>query len=139
MCICVCVLSLTLCHPMYCRMGQAPRSMAFPRQEYWSGLPFPSPGDLPDSRIDPTSSALAGGFFTTEPPGKPHMYILYIINIYYTSTSWRLSTFWFSKHLIGLLTTYLLSNIPYEFCLCLTICLLVNTSMFKMTNFTYVL
>ena len=44
--------------------------MGFSRQEYWSGLPFP-PGDLPDSGIEPLSSALAGGFFITEPPGKP--------------------------------------------------------------------
>ena len=46
-------------------------SMEFPKQEYWSGLPFPSPGDLPDPGIEPVSPALAGGFFTTEPPGKP--------------------------------------------------------------------
>ena len=38
----------------------------------WSGLPFPSPEDLPNSGIKPTSPALAGRFFTTEPPGKPH-------------------------------------------------------------------
>ena len=47
-----------------------PLSMEFSGQEYWSGLPFPSPGDLPDPGIKPMSSALAGGFFTTEPPGK---------------------------------------------------------------------
>ena len=40
--------------------------MGFPRQEHWSGLSFPSPGDLPDPRIEPT---LAGGFFTAKPPG----------------------------------------------------------------------
>ena len=40
------------------------------RQEYWSGLPFPSPGDLPHPGVEPTSPALAGRFFTTEPPGK---------------------------------------------------------------------
>ena len=45
--------------------------MGFPRQEYWSGLPFPSPGDLPDPGIEPVSPALAGGSFTTKPPGKP--------------------------------------------------------------------
>ena len=45
--------------------------MEFPGQEYLSGLPFPSPGDLPDSGIEPTSHAVAGGFFTNEPPGKP--------------------------------------------------------------------
>ena len=49
---------------------QAPPSMGFPRQENWSGLPFPSPGDLPDPGIKSKSPALAGGFFTTE-PGKP--------------------------------------------------------------------
>ena len=50
---------------------QAPLSMGFSRQEYQSGLPFPSPGDLPRLGIDSKSSALAGEFFTTEPPGKP--------------------------------------------------------------------
>jgi len=48
--------------------------MGFFRQEYWSGFPFPPPVDLPNLGIKPTSSAspaLAGGFFTTEPPGKP--------------------------------------------------------------------
>ena len=43
-------------------------------QEYWSGLPFPSPGNLPGPGIKPGSSALAGSFFTTEPPGKPDVY-----------------------------------------------------------------
>ena len=60
---------------------QAPLLMGFPRQEYWSGLPFPSPGDLPDPGIKPTSlgpPALAGGFFTIEPAGENHMYILSI-------------------------------------------------------------
>ena len=46
--------------------------MGFSRQEYWSRLPFPSPGDLLGSGIEPASPALAGRFFTTEPPGKPH-------------------------------------------------------------------
>ena len=55
-------LCLTLCDPM---------SIGFSRQEYLSGLPFPPPGDLPDPGIKPMSSALAGRFFTTEPPGKP--------------------------------------------------------------------
>ena len=50
---------------------QAPLSTGFPRQEHWSGLPFPSPGALPDPGIEPASPALAGGFFTTEPPGNP--------------------------------------------------------------------
>ena len=50
---------------------QARLSMGFSRQEYWSGLPFPSPGDLPKQGIEPTSPALVGGFFTTEPPESP--------------------------------------------------------------------
>ena len=49
----------------------APLSMGFPRHEYWSGLPFPPPGHLPDPGTEPASPALAGGFFTAEPPGKP--------------------------------------------------------------------
>ena len=48
---------------------QAPLSMGFPRQEYWSGLPFPSPGDLSAPGIEPASPALADSFFTTEAPG----------------------------------------------------------------------
>ena len=44
--------------------------MQFPKQEYWGGLPFPSPGALPDPGIELASPALAGRFFTTEPPGK---------------------------------------------------------------------
>ena len=50
---------------------QSSLSMGFPRQEYWSELPFTPAGDLPDPEIKPISPALAGGFFTTEPPGKP--------------------------------------------------------------------
>ena len=50
---------------------QALLSMGFPRQVYWSGLPFPSLGDLPDPGIKPRSPALAGRFVPTEPPGKP--------------------------------------------------------------------
>jgi len=46
---------------------QVPLSMGFPRQEYWKELPFPSPGNLPNSGIEHASPALAGGFFTTEP------------------------------------------------------------------------
>ena len=52
---------------------KAPLSMGFSRQEYWSELPFPSPGDPPDPGIKLESPALAGRFFTTEPAGKPHI------------------------------------------------------------------
>ena len=70
---CVCVhapLWPTLCDPLSCS-PQAPLSMGFPGQEYWSGLAFPTSGDLPDPEIEPASPVSAGGFFTTEPPGKP--------------------------------------------------------------------
>ena len=50
---------------------QAPLSVGFSRQEHWSGLPFSSPGGLPNPGLKPKSSALAGGFFTNEPRGKP--------------------------------------------------------------------
>ena len=63
---------LTLCYPMDCSSLVSPLSMGFPRQEYWTGLSFPSPEDLPDPGIKPVSPTLAGGFFTTEPRGKPH-------------------------------------------------------------------
>ena len=50
--------------------------MGFPRQEYWSGLPVPSEGDLPDPGIEPAALALSGRFFTPEPPGKPTLAII---------------------------------------------------------------
>ena len=55
---------------------QAFLTMKFSSQEFWSGLPFPSPGHLPSPGIEPMSAALAGGFFTTEPPGKTPFFIL---------------------------------------------------------------
>ena len=62
---------LTLCNPMDCRACQASPSMEFSRQEYWSGLPFPSPGDLSDPGIQLISSALQVDSLSSEPPGKP--------------------------------------------------------------------
>ena len=53
----------TVAHQVYLSMG-------FPRQEYWSGLPFPSPGNLPNSGIKPTSLELGGRCFTTKPQGS---------------------------------------------------------------------
>ena len=50
---------------------QAPSSIGFSRQEYWSGLPFPSPGDLPNPGIEPRSPTLQADVLTSEPPGKP--------------------------------------------------------------------
>ena len=69
-------LHLTLCYPMGCSPpGSSVHGIS--RQEYWRRWPFPSPGDFPDSGIKPTSPAapaLAGGFFTTVPPGSPYMH-----------------------------------------------------------------
>ena len=50
---------------------QAPLYMGFSRQEYWRGLPFPSPGDLPDPGIEPQSPSLQADSLPSEPPGKP--------------------------------------------------------------------
>ena len=71
---------MTLCDLMDYIACQAPLSMEFFRQEYWSGLPFSSPGNLPDPGIEPMSLAspvLAGGFFTPEPPGKTFIVVYY--------------------------------------------------------------
>ena len=63
---------------------QAPPSMGFSRQECWSGLPFPSPGDLPNPGIEPGSPALQADALPSEPPGKPMIYnaILILYNIF---------------------------------------------------------
>ena len=50
---------------------QAPLLVDFSRKEYWKGLPFSTSEDISDQKIEPVSLALAGGFFTTQPPGKP--------------------------------------------------------------------
>ena len=55
-----------------------PLFTGFPSQEHWSRLPFPSLGDLPDPGIKPASPALAGGFFTDEPTGKPLLFTYYL-------------------------------------------------------------
>ena len=63
----------TLCDPVDCS-PPAPPPMGFSRQEYWSGLPFPSPGDLPNPGIEPRFPALQADTLTSEPPGKPSLY-----------------------------------------------------------------
>ena len=113
-CLCTeftCACSVAQLCPTLCDPLQAPLSMGFPRQEYWSGFPFPSLGDPPDPRIKPVSLAylaLAGRFFITESPGKLHLicrntllikvkrYILSLINqtwIYFVLNSIILKNF----------------------------------------------
>ena len=71
MCACsVAQLCLTLCDPMGCSLPNS-SILGFFRQEYWSGLPFPSPGDLPNPGIEPRSAMLGVDSLPTEPPGKP--------------------------------------------------------------------
>ena len=68
---------------------QAPLSMGFPRQEHWSGLPGPPPGDLPDPGLEPlslVSPALAGGFFTAASAGKLQIFTERSVNLKYFSS-----------------------------------------------------
>ena len=67
---------LTLCDPMDCVARQTPLSMGFSTQEYWSGLPFPSPGDLPDPGIKLLSLALKAGSLLLSHPGNPSSVLL---------------------------------------------------------------
>ena len=87
-------LVVKLCSTLHDPMDYSPLvplSMGFPKQEYWSGLPFPAPGDLPHPGIKPTSSALADRFFTTEPPGG-----YWVANL--TTPTKRPEAYWNSWH-----------------------------------------
>ena len=81
---CVCVLVAQLC-PTLCDLmdysleGSAVHGIF--KQEYWSGLPFTTPGYLPDPGIQPRSPALAGGYFTTEPSGKPRDNLYFLLKV----------------------------------------------------------
>jgi len=90
--------------------------MEFPRQEYWSGLPFPSLGPLLDSGIKPTSPALADGFLTTEPPRKPCLPSGPCLCLGHTTTVW-------SK------INWILSHIPLLFYPCLTLIFSLESSL----------
>ena len=67
---------------------QSPRSMGFPRQEYWSVLPFPSPEDLLDPGIEPASPVLEGGFFPTEPSWKPNNESINLLEFWINIKQW---------------------------------------------------
>ena len=72
---CCCVLAVRLFVTLWTVACQAPLSMEFPRQEYWSGEPLPSPGDLPDPGIKPWSSALQADSSPSESPGKLDLHL----------------------------------------------------------------
>ena len=79
---CVCVLScVQLFVTPWTVACQAPLSIGFSRQEYWSGLPFPTPGDLLDLGIEPASPALEGGFFATK-PCRPRLLLIKNLFLY---------------------------------------------------------
>ena len=88
-------LYLTLLRPRGLQLHQAPLSMGFPRQEYWRGFPFPSPEDLPNPGIKPAYPALAGGIFTTKPPGKPLSGMYFVLNQNLMKISIPLTRVWF--------------------------------------------
>ena len=81
--------------------------MEFSRPEYWSGLPFPSPGDLPNSGIEPASPILQADSLSPEPPEKPDTYIH--ICIYLSDGIWI--QVWFAYELSIIITKYLLSSL----------------------------
>ena len=78
-CVCVKLLSrVQLFVTPWTVVHQAALSMGFSRQEYWSGLPFPSPGDLPNPGIKPGSPALQADALSSEPPGKPDINFFFL-------------------------------------------------------------
>ena len=88
---------LTLCDPMDCSppasyVYRSPMSKGLSRHEYWSGLPFPFPGDLPDPGIKSASPALAGRFFTTELPGKPNLSLQKVIFFFFVLNKGAMTT-----------------------------------------------
>ena len=66
---------------------QVPLSKGFSRQQYWTGLPFPSPGNLPDPGIKPRSLALQAGASPSKPPGKPTNRVTYRLNNHFFKMS----------------------------------------------------
>ena len=91
-CVCfyVCVLVAQSCQlfvTSWTVAHQTPLSVEFSRQEYWSGLLFPSPGDLPDSGIEPGSLALQADSLLSEPPRKPHMCLSVLVIVQMCGTN----------------------------------------------------
>ena len=85
---------------------QATLSMGFSRQEYWSGLPFPSPEDLPNPGIEPRSPALQADALSSEPPGKPFYFSrLQFSSVQSLSHVWLFATPWIAAHQASLSIT----------------------------------
>ena len=118
-CVLSCFSHVLLCATPWTVACQAPLSMGFSRQEYWSGWPRPPPGDLPDPGVEPRSlmsPALAGRFFTLAPPGKPHSWV---INLFmYTPSHSLLRCLSFGCKLI---TCQVLPRLEYELALVLIV------------------
>ena len=84
---------------------QAPLSLGFLKQEYWIGFLFSSPGDIPNPGIQPTSSALTGGFSTTEPPEKQQKYSKHILISHSTCTFSLSYSYYLSDRLNAVMET----------------------------------
>ena len=85
---------------------QSPLSMGFPRQEYWSGLPFPSLGYLPLPGIEPVSPALAGGFFSREPGESPCLPYFWLNSLFVSLSGTQFYKYLFFLVIIGWWSTF---------------------------------
>ena len=88
----------TLCDPMNCSMPGSSLSMEFSRQESWSGLPLPSPGDLPN--IEPRSPALQADSLPSEPQGKPYVTLCQMLYMHWVFNLLHNPVQWYSHHFI---------------------------------------
>ena len=88
----------TLCDPMNCSMPGSSLSMEFSRQESWSGLPLPSPGDLPN--IEPRSPALQADSLPSEPQGKPYVTLCQMLYMHWVFNRLHNPVQWYSHHFI---------------------------------------
>ena len=100
--------SLQLLATLWTVAHQAPLTVGFSRQEYWSGLPFPPPGDLPDAETEPTSPTLTGRFFSTEPPGSLSLSYMAFIMLRHVSPTPFVENYY----------KWMLSFVKCFFCIC---------------------
>ena len=111
---------------------QAPRSVGFSRHEYGSGLPFPSPGNLPDPGIEPRSPVLQADALTSKPPGKPRVTIRIGKEEIQFSPSWQLSLWLTSEFWDKLLSAQLIHHLS---CLSLqNVCYIITYSLMERTT-----